>query len=103
MLLTTTAPGPAPTIYLMGEMDLDCADGLRQTVADAAQGAEMVVLDFDRVDFIDSSGTGVFVRLCLDMKGQGTPVIARRLSPAVRNVFDMLKVRDLVGDDVFVD
>jgi hypothetical protein len=30
-------------------------------------------------------------------------VIARRLSPAVRDVFDMLKVRDLVGDDVFVD
>ena len=103
MLLTTIAPGPAPTIYLMGDMDLDCADSLRQAVADAAQGAEMIVLDFDRVDFIDSSGTGVFVRLCLDMKGEGTPVVARRLSPAVRNVFDMLRVRDLVGDDVFDD
>jgi anti-anti-sigma factor len=103
MLVTTIAPGPAPTIYLMGDMDLDCADGLREAVTEAAQGAEMIVLDFKRVDFIDSSGTGVFVRLCLDMKGEGTPVVARRLSPAVRNVFDMLRVRDLVGDDVFVD
>ncbi len=103
MLMTTVAPGPAPTIYLMGEMDLACADDLRQAVNDAAQGAEMIVLDFDHVAFIDSSGTGVFVRLCLDMKGQGTPILARRLSPAVRGVFDMLRVRDLVGDDVFVD
>ena len=103
MLQTTTAPGPAPTIYLVGEMDLDCADLLREAVADAARGAEMVVLDFDRVEFIDSSGTGIFVRICLDMKSQGTPLMARRLSPAVRGVFDMLRVRDLVGEEVFCD
>jgi anti-anti-sigma factor len=103
MLQTTTAPGPAPTIYLVGEMDLDCADLLREAVADAARGAEMVVLDFDRVEFIDSSGTGIFVRICLDMKSQGTPLMARRLSPAVRGIFDMLRVRDLVGEEVFCD
>ncbi|HET6494310.1 MAG TPA: STAS domain-containing protein [Thermoleophilia bacterium] len=103
MLQTTIAPGPAPTIYLVGEMDLDCADLLRETVAKAALGAEMVVLDFDRVEFIDSSGTGIFVRLCLDMKSQGKPLMARSLSPAVRGVFDMLRVRDLVGDEVFGD
>ena len=103
MLQTTTAPGPAPTIYLVGEMDLDCADLLREAVADAARGAEMVVLDFDRVEFIDSSGTGIFVRICLDMKSQGTPLLARRLSPAVRGIFDMLRVRDLVGEEVFCD
>lgn len=103
MLQTTTAPGPAPIIYLVGEMDLDCVDLLREAVADAARGAEMVVLDFDRVEFIDSSGTGIFVRICLDMKSQGKPLMARRLSPAVRGVFDMLHVRDLVGDEVFSD
>ena len=103
MLQTTTAPGPAPTIYLVGEMDLDCADLLREAVADAARGAEMVVLDFDRVEFIDSSGTGIFVRICLDMKSQGTPLMARRLSPAVRGIFDMLRERDLVGEEVFCD
>jgi anti-anti-sigma factor len=103
MLRTTTTPGPAPTIYLTGEMDLDCADSLREAVADAARGAEMVVLDFDRVEFIDSSGTGIFVRICLDMKSQGTPLMVRGLPPVVRGVFDMLRVRELVGDEVFCD
>jgi anti-anti-sigma factor len=103
MLRTTITPGPAPTIYLAGEMDLDCADSLREAVADAARGAEMVVLDFDRVEFIDSSGTGIFVRICLDMKSQGTPLMVRGLPPVVRGVFDMLRVRELVGDEVFGD
>ena len=101
MLKTTIAQGPVPTVLLAGEMDLDCADTLRAAVADAARGAGSVVLDFGEVGFIDSSGTGIFVRLALDMKSQGTPLTARNLSPAVRGVFDMLRVRELVGEDVF--
>jgi len=103
MLRTSIAQGPAPTVFLAGEMDLDCADSLREAVTDAARGAQMVVLDFAGVDFIDSSGPGIFVRLCLDLKSQGTPLVARNLSPAVRGVFDMLRVRELVGDEVFPD
>lgn len=103
MLRTSVAQGPAPTVHLAGEMDLDCADTLREAVNDAAKGAEVVALDFANVEFIDSSGTGIFVRLCLDLKSQGTPLVARNLSPAVRGVFDMLRVRDLVGDEVFPD
>jgi anti-anti-sigma factor len=103
MLRTSVAQGPVPTVFLSGEMDLDCADALREAVAEAARGAETVVLDFSGVSFIDSSGTGIFVRLCLDLKSQGTPLVARNLTPAVRGVFDMLRVRDLVGEEVFGD
>ncbi len=103
MLQTSIAQGPAPTVYLAGEMDLDCADSLRDAVTEASRGAQVVALDFAGVEFIDSSGTGIFVRLCLDLKSQGTPLVARNLSPAVRGVFDMLRVRELVGDEVFPD
>jgi anti-anti-sigma factor len=103
MLQTIVAPGPAPTVFLSGDMDLDCADALREAVAEAARGAGTVMLDFSGVSFIDSSGTGIFVRLCLDFKSQGTPLVARNLSPAVSGVFDMLRVRYLVGDEVFPD
>jgi anti-anti-sigma factor len=101
MLQARLAHGPTPTVFLSGDMDLDCADTLREAVAEAARGAETVVLDFSGVAFIDSSGTGIFVRLCLDYKSQGTPLVARNFTPAVRGVFDMLRVRDLVGDEVF--
>jgi anti-anti-sigma factor len=101
MLQTTTTPGPAPTVHLSGELDLDCADRLRAAVFEAARGAQAVVVDFGDVQFIDSSGTGIFVRLCLDLRSQGVPVTARDLPPQVRGVFDMLRVRELVGDEVF--
>jgi anti-anti-sigma factor len=103
MLRTSIAQGPAPTVYLAGEMDLDCADALRDAVSEAARGASTVIVDFGGVEFIDSSGTGIFVRLALDMKSQGTPLVAHNLTPPVRGVFDMLRVRELVGDDVLPD
>lgn len=103
MLRTTIEQGPAPVVYLAGEMDLNCADALRDAVTEAAHGAQMVTLDFAGVEFIDSSGTGIFVRLALDLKSQGTPIVARNLSPAVKGVFDMLRVHELVGDEVFPD
>ncbi len=101
MLQTTVAPGPAPTVYLTGELDLDCADELRGAVLEAARGAQAVVVDFGGVQFIDSSGTGIFVRLCLDLRSQGVPLLARNLPPQVRGVFDMLRVPELVGEEVF--
>lgn len=94
---------PGPVIYLAGEMDLECADQLRETVMQAADGAEQVVLDFSEVTFIDSSGTGIFVRLCLDLQVAGVALRARSLPPVVRQVFDMLKVQALVGEETFVD
>jgi anti-anti-sigma factor len=90
-----------PIVYLSGEMDLDCADDLREVVEGAAAGDRMIVLDFAGVRFIDSSGTGIFVRLCLDMQAQGVALRARNVPPVVAQVFDMLKVRALVGDETF--
>jgi anti-anti-sigma factor len=82
-------------------MDLDCAETLRWAVGDAAMGTDHVVLDFSGVRFIDSSGTGIFVRLCLDMQQRGIRLRVRNLSPTVGQVFDMLRVRELVGEEVF--
>jgi anti-anti-sigma factor len=101
MLSTRLEHEAHPTIYLDGEMDLDCADGLRSVVERAAEGAEAVVLDFADVRFIDSSGTGIFVRLCLDLQAQGVALRARSVPPVVAQVFDMLKVRALIGDETF--
>lgn len=102
MLTLRSEHEPEPVIYLAGEMDLECADHLRQAVMGAADGAERVILDFSDVTFIDSSGTGIFVRLCLDLQVSGVALRARSLPQAVRQVFDMLKVEALVGEEIFL-
>ena len=101
MLQTTIDWEPEPTVHLLGEMDLDCAETLRRAVNEAAVDAERVFLDFSGVSFIDSSGTGSFVRLCLDMQQRGVELRVLNLTPPVSQVFDMLRVSELVGEEVF--
>jgi anti-anti-sigma factor len=103
MLHTTVEKEPQPTVHLQGEMDLDCAETLRWAIGEAAVGARQVVLDFAGVRFIDSSGTGIFVRMCLDVQQKGVGLRVRNLTPDVAQVFDMLRVRELVGEEVFAD
>ena len=103
MLHTRVETGDTPVIHLEGEIDLDSVETFRWAVTDALRGATEAILDFSRVSFIDSSGTGLLVRFCLDYKAQGVQLRLRSIPPVVDDVFGMLKVRALVGDEAFLD
>ena len=103
MLHTRVEKGEIPIIYLEGEIDLDSVETFRWAISDAMRGATEAVIDFSGVTFIDSSGTGLLVRLCLDYKSQGVQLRLANIPPVVADVFAMLKVRSLVGDDAFLD
>jgi anti-anti-sigma factor len=102
MLHTQVEPGEVPVIFLEGEIDLDSAETLRWVIGDTVKGVSAAVIDLAGVTFIDSSGTGLIVRLCLDLKSQGVMLRLRNVAPVVEDVFSMLKVRSLVGDEAFV-
>jgi len=103
MLHTTVEEGETPVIHLEGEIDLDSAETFRWVIGDVTRKAREVILDFAEVTFIDSSGTGLLVRTTLDLRAHGTALRLRRISAPVADVFTMLKVRQLIGDEAFID
>ena len=59
--VTCERRGDSAVITVTGELDLDSADVLRQTLGTADAQAPTVVLDLRAVTFIDSSGLSVVV------------------------------------------
>jgi len=58
----TTQQGPASVLTLRGEIDVYTAPRLRQTIVDLVDGgASKIVVDMEKVDFLDSTGLGVLV------------------------------------------
>jgi anti-sigma B factor antagonist len=54
--------GDADVLVLRGEIDVYTAPRLRQALIDlVSQGATDIVVDMDKVDFLDSTGLGVLV------------------------------------------
>ena len=103
MLHTRVEQGDVPVIYLKGDVDLDSAETFRWVVGDVTRSAAKVIVDFDEVTFIDSSGTGLVVRTTLDLASRGIKLRLRNISAPVADVFAMLKVRQLIGDEAFLD
>jgi anti-sigma B factor antagonist len=60
--LETSKHGEANVVSLRGEIDVYTAPRLRQALIDLVEGgAKDIVVDMDRVDFLDSTGLGVLV------------------------------------------
>ena len=60
--LETGPRGDASVVTLRGEIDVYTAPRLRQALIDLVEGgATNIVVDMDKVDFLDSTGLGVLV------------------------------------------
>ena len=60
--LETSTQGNTSVITLRGEIDVYTAPRLRQALIDlVSQGSTDIVVDMDKVDFLDSTGLGVLV------------------------------------------
>jgi anti-sigma B factor antagonist len=60
--LESTLRGTASVLTLRGEIDVYTAPRLRQAIVDLVNGgATRVVVDMEKVDFLDSTGLGVLV------------------------------------------
>jgi anti-sigma B factor antagonist len=58
----TTERGDASILTLRGEIDVYTAPRLRQSIVDLVDGgAHRIIVDMEKVDFLDSTGLGVLV------------------------------------------
>ena len=79
------------TIAVKGELDVATAPGLLRRLderIDADPGA-LLVLDFEEVSFVDSTGLGMLVSANRRARAAGGELAVRNLRPNVRRVFEM--------------
>jgi anti-sigma B factor antagonist len=78
------------TVTVEGEVDVATAPALRDELYRLIdQGATEIVVDLSGMDFIDSTGLGVFVGALKRAREGGGGIELRGLKPAARKVFDI--------------
>jgi anti-sigma B factor antagonist len=93
----------AAVIELTGEVDGAAAGVLTAAYEDAvADGTpQTVVLDFARVDYINSTGIALIVSVLARARSQRRKVVASGLSEHYREIFDITRLSDFI--EVFGD
>jgi anti-sigma B factor antagonist len=80
----------ASTVIVEGEVDVATAPALREELYRLIdRGTKRIVVDLGGMDFIDSTGLGVFVGALKRSREGGGELELRSLKPAARKIFDI--------------
>jgi anti-sigma B factor antagonist len=91
-----TIPGKL-LITVKGEVDLfSASDFARQSIERIASKPMEVIIDFENVLYLDSSGTGALIRIIKICKMHKVPVCALGLKPGPRRVLAMVNLFDIL-------
>ncbi|HET7830619.1 MAG TPA: STAS domain-containing protein [Candidatus Limnocylindrales bacterium] len=92
--VVTAIPGEA-RLAMAGDVDIAADEVLAAAYADAAAaGATRVVLDFGRVDYINSTGIALIVRLLAEARRDHREVVALGLTDHYREIFRITRLSD---------
>jgi anti-sigma B factor antagonist len=76
-------------------LDVSNADDVRTDLEPVLREATKVVLDLSRVGFVDSRGCGVILSCLKQLAGKGGDLKLCRVTPAVRTVFDLIRLHKM--------
>lgn len=86
----TEQRGDATVLSLRGEIDVYTAPRLRQTIVDLVDGgATRLVVDMEKVDFLDSTGLGVLVEGLKRVKNREGSLSLVATQDKILKIFDI--------------
>src|SRR3954454_19969418 len=88
--------GSAAIIDITGDLTVASEDTLMDAYA-RADGTKAVVLNFERLEYMNSSGIGLLVTLLVRPHGQGQAVLAYGLSEHYRQIFELTRLDEAVA------
>jgi anti-sigma B factor antagonist len=88
--LETSTRGDASVLTLRGEIDVYTAPRLRQAIVDLVDGgASRIVVDMEKVDFLDSTGLGVLVDGMKRVKSRDGSLAIVATQDKILKIFDI--------------
>jgi anti-sigma B factor antagonist len=92
--VVTAIPGEA-RLAMRGDVDIAADETLADAYAAASSaGATRVILDFTSVDYINSTGIALIVRLLAEARRDHREVVALGLSDHYREIFRITRLSD---------
>jgi len=74
------------------EFDASNADEFKRQMAPVLQASPRVVLDLNRVKFVDSSGCGAILSCLKNLTSTGGDLKLCRITPRVRTTFELIRL-----------
>jgi anti-sigma B factor antagonist len=84
-------------IEIGGEITRESEHALQDAYERAAQGASTIILAFDRLEYMNSSGIGLLVTLLVRAKRNHQRILACGLSDHYRQIFELTRLDEVIS------
>lgn len=88
-------------VVFEGDLDIESGEVLEEDILLIVSEYPSVRLNFGEVYFVDSSGIGLIIRTVDELREGGRSVKIENVRPEVMEVFELLQIREILGEDVF--
>lgn len=88
-------------LKLFGELDISTIELFQTSIETIHSKASRIVLDFNDVQFVDSTGVGNLVQAIKSLEEDGVSVRVQNITQEVFEVLDLLGIPELLGDVSF--
>ncbi|MFL6089002.1 MAG: STAS domain-containing protein [Aeromicrobium sp.] len=96
--VSTRGEGPFTVVEVGGEVDVYTAPRLREAVVSAIDdGSTRLVIDVDKVEFLDSTGVGVMVGALKKVRSSGGTLDIVCTQPRLLKIFDITGLDKVFG------
>ncbi|MBR6922148.1 MAG: STAS domain-containing protein [Clostridia bacterium] len=93
--ITKNEENNALTLSLEGRLDTVTAPQLEEEIATSIEGVTLLVLDFEKLEYISSAGLRVLLSAQKKMKNQGEMKVVR-VNETINEVFEMTGFADIL-------
>ncbi|WP_172194064.1 STAS domain-containing protein [Saccharibacillus qingshengii] len=88
-------------VVFEGDLDIDSSEVLEEDILPVVSEYPNIRLNFGEVYFVDSSGIGLIIRTVDELREGGRSVKIQNVRPEVLEVFELLQIREILGEEVF--
>ncbi|MBT2663867.1 STAS domain-containing protein [Bacillus sp. ISL-45] len=89
-------------VSIIGDLDIDSTELVEDELLPELGKYKIINLIFSDVPFVDSSGMGLLINLVQSLSEKGIKVTISNVRDDVMEVFELLQLPDILGDQVFV-
>ncbi|WP_458122150.1 STAS domain-containing protein [Paenibacillus sp. Z6-24] len=86
-------------VYCEGDIDIDAGDIFEEQLEPELAEAAAIILNLAAVEFVDSSGIGLLIKLVQNLQEQEKQVWIEQTQLEVMEVFELLQLDEILGKD----
>jgi anti-anti-sigma factor len=89
-------------VKLIGDLDIDGTEVVEEEIIPKMEKYKTIHINFEGIQFVDSTGMGLLMNMVQNLQEKGVKVTVSNVRQDIMDVFNILQLPEILGEEIFV-